>query len=144
MTQARSDQFNYSFVIEGAKTRDDYIIKQYATGVLPKGTVMARDLAGSTKLVPVVAAEVANGVWPVCLLAEAVDATSGDVTGASGYILGTFADWGVLFEDATTLDTMIDLSGASGQPVATVREHLQLRGIVVVASDNTITGYENS
>ena len=144
MTQARTDQFNYSFVIEGAKTRDGFTVKQHAAAALTKGDVMGRISTGG-KLTPIVTAALTatdGSQMPMYILAEDVDATGGDIANVSVYEAGTFADWGVTFADAETLASITVL--ATGGLAMTVREALKLAGILVVDSDNTITGYENS
>ena len=90
MTQVRSDQFNYSFVIEGAKTRDGFTVTQFAAAALVKGNVMGRKSADG-ELVPIVTAALTatDGTqMPMYILAEDVDATGGDIANVSVYEAG--------------------------------------------------------
>ena len=144
MTQVRSDQFNYSFVVEGAKTRDGFTVAQHAAAALTKGDVMGK-VSASGKITPIVTAALTatdGSQWPVYILAEDVDATGGDIANVSVYEAGTFADWGVTFADAETLASLVVL--ATGGLSMTVRDALRIAGILVVDSDNTVTGYENA
>lgn len=145
MTQTRVNQRNDSFVLRGARTRDGFTAIQYATAALLAGTVMSR-ISASGKLTPFITASLTatdGSQLPLYLLAEDVDATGGDIANVEVYILGEYADYGILFTDGTEdLDSVTTL--ATGGLALTVREALRLAGIVAVDADDDITGYENA
>ena len=144
MVQARVDQNNTDFVLAGARTLDGFTVKQFAAAALTRGDVMGR-ISADGKLVPIVTAAltaVDGSQYPQYILAEDVDATGGDIANVSVYHVGEFADFGVTFADAETLASLVVL--ATGGFSITVKEALRMAGILVVASDDDITGFENT
>ncbi len=72
---------------------------------LARGTVLAEDSGNGDKLVPVDSASATASIKaPVCILAEAVDASVGD-TEALVYLSGAFNEAALVFGGADTPDT---------------------------------------
>jgi hypothetical protein len=84
-------------------------------GVLSRGTVLGRVTASGKYITSLAAAETGSQT-PVCLLAEDVDATSGDVA-TVGYFSGDFDSTRMTFGTGHTPATVDAAFAVSGHPI---------------------------
>jgi hypothetical protein len=104
------------------------------------GDFFTLTITAGEKLVPVTDAAVDDGSeLPLLVLAQTVDATSGDVAGISAWKAGDFDSQSLLFKGTASLDSIV----TSGGVQKSNREWLRDTMIIAIASTYP-DGYENS
>lgn len=123
----------------GGLQRGGFTIAQYATGVIPAGTVLGQ-VTASDKLLPITDVAATDGTkFPKFITQEAIDATAGDVTGVTVYIMGRVNESKINLENSLTLEDYITLGTNFA---VTIRQALRMNGLNVEASAY-IDEYEN-
>lgn len=146
MSQTRTNLNNVSGV-KGpgdVRTRVGVTIAQYTdfNKDVAEFTVIAKTATGTYKIMT------ANDgtEWPIGLLRGTIpeaDIEGGNVTNQILYVFGKDFDEGkIVLENSLTLNTAIPFFAATG-PDLTIREALQMNGILTRTVD-AIAGYENS
>jgi len=140
MAQSRSNLDTSQIVKAGGIQRGGFTVAEYATGVIPAGTVMGQ-VTASGKLLPITDVAAADGTkFPKFITQDAIDATAGDVTGVTVYTMGRVNEGKVNLENSLTLEDFITLGTNFA---VTIRQALRMIGLNVEASDY-IDEYENA
>lgn len=140
MSQARSNLDTSQIILENGKQEGGFTVAQYATGVIPAGTIMGQ-VTADRKLLPITDVAAVDGTkFPKYITQEAIDATAGDVTGLTMFRSGSVADIKLNLENSLTLDDFITLGTNFA---VTIKQALQMNGLIVEAVDY-ISEYENA
>lgn len=140
MAQSTSQLDTSQIIKAGGIQRGGFTVAQYATGVIPAGTVMGQ-VTASGKLLPITSVTATDGTkFPKFITIDAIDATGGDVTGVTVYTIGRVNESKVNLENSLTIDTFITLETNFA---VTIRQALRMMGLNVEAS-TYISEYENT
>lgn len=139
-SQSRSNLDTSQIILENGKQEGGFTVAQYATGVIPAGTIMGQVTADG-KLLPITDVAAVDGTkFPKYITQESIDATAGDVTGVTVNRAGSVADVKLNLENSLTLDDFITLGTNFA---VTIKQALQMNGLIVEAA-GYISEYENA